>query len=206
MILALDCETSDLYKDDLPENHPSQPWVVSIAAELCGYDGVARDWMHTRIRANGRTVKQGASAVHGVSTSQAARSGVPEIVALGMFCHFVAQASHLVGFGNSFDVKVIKSVLLRANKSRELIERPGLEIVDTMPLCTPICKIAPPIARDDQNYKWPKLDEACAELLGERAREGAHSAWDDMQRAKRIYFELVKRGIVENPAAMSGAA
>lgn len=206
MILFVDTETSDLYKDDLPPNHASQPWVVSIAAELCSYDGVARDWMHTRIRANGRTVKQGASAVHGVSTAQASRTGVPEIVALGIFCHFVAQASHLVGFGNSFDVKVIKSVLLRANKSRDLIERPGLEIVDTMPLCAPLCKIEPAIVRDDQNYKWPKLDEACETLLGEPRREGTHSAWDDMQRAKRIYFELVKRGVVENPAAMSGAA
>lgn len=196
MLLIFDLETSDLLRRDLPLEDPAQPWVVSIGAQLCAMDGAVRDHFHARIRADGRQVRAGAQAVHGVSSRDAARSGVSETVALGMLIGFAAQATYCAGHGiEGFDRKVVESCLIRLGKDTRMWTRPGLQFVDTMLLATPVCRI--PSGRDDGQFKWPSLDEACEAILGEPRREGNHSAYEDCDRARRLFIALRERNVVE---------
>lgn len=193
MILFVDLETSDLLKPRLPLSDPSQPWAVTVAAELCGIDGAPIAFFHDQVRSEGRPVKAGAEAVHGVSSRQAARDGTNEVVILGHLCGLAARALYLVGHSIEFDRKVIESLLIRRGKDTRLWTRPGLQTLCTMKAATAFCQIKSDPPRDDNSYRWPSLDAACLTLLGEPTRQGAHSAWDDMQRAKRLFFALHER-------------
>lgn len=193
-ILFLDIETSDLLKRDRSLSDPSQPWAVSIAAQLV-IDGDDADHFHVHVKAEGRQVRAGAEAVHGISTRSAAKRGVSEVVALGMLCGLAAQAEMVVGHGIDFDRQVIEGCLLRRGKETRLWTRPGLEFVDTMKAATPFCRI--PTDREDGSFKWPSLGEAGTILRSEPPREGAHDAWSDLQRCRRLYDWLADRGAFE---------
>lgn len=196
MILFVDCETSDLLKRNLPLSDPAQPWAVSIAAELTDDAGMTAGHLWTAIRADGRKIREGAEAVHGVSSAMAGRTGASEIAALGLLTDFSKQSNRCVGFGIDFDRRVIEGVLVRRGKDARHWVRPGLEFVDLMQVCTPICKLPPKEPREDGGFKWPSLDEACRIVLGKEPRTGLHNAWEDCQRAKELYFALLQDGAI----------
>lgn len=195
MFLAIDVESSDLLKRTLPLDDAAQPWPVSLAAILCDDDGTEQDFFHTRIRSDGRMIRPGAQAVHGIGSSAAGRHGVSEVAALGMLVGFAAQATRLIGHAIEFDRDVIIATLRRLDKDDRMLVRPGLELVDTMKAAAPVCRI--PSGRDDGQFKWPTLDEACATVLGEAPRTGPHNAYDDALRARRLYLALVARNVLE---------
>lgn len=196
-VLFMDAETSDLLKRDRPLDDSSQPWAVSIAAQLV-IDGAPADFFHVHVKAEGRQVRAGAEAVHGISTRSAAKRGVSEVVALGMLCGLAAQAEMVVGHGIDFDRQVIEGCLLRRGKETRLWTRPGLEFVDTMKAATPFCRIN--ADREDGSFKWPSLSEAGALLLGEEPREGTHDAWQDLLRTCRLFDWLTAHGAFEAAA------
>lgn len=74
--------------------------------------------------------------------------------------------------------------------------RPQLRFIDPMIAATQVCKIVPPEPRSDGSYKWPTLDEAGSILLGEAPRGEHHSAADDIQRTKRLFYDLWRRGLI----------
>lgn len=196
-ILFVDCETSDLLKRDLALDDLSQPWCVSIAAVLA-VPGRPDQEINLPIRAEGRKIRAGAEAVHGVSSREAAKHGVPEVAVLAVLCWLAAQAECVVGHGIGFDRDVVTSVLMRRGKDSRLWTRPGLTFHDTMKLATPFCRI--PSVFDDGGFKWPSLDEACSILLGEPPRAGEHSAKDDLQRTRRLWAWLCDHNAVETAA------
>lgn len=195
MYLFVDCETSGLIKRNLPLDSDQQPWVCSLAAELTDADGNQLACINTAIRANGRRIEAGASAVHGVSSQLAGRTGVSELAALGVLCgreSLASQARYVIGHGISFDRDVITSVLARHGRDATTWVRPGLQFVDTMTTATPFCKIVSD--HDSGGYRWPSLDDAGHILFCDQPREGPHSAWDDIQRTKKLFFYLRQQG------------
>lgn len=201
--LFVDIESSGLLKKNLPLDSAEQPWVVSLAAELCDDTGRQLACINTGIRANGRKITEGARLVHGVSSQLAGRTGISELAALGVLCgreSLASQARFVIGHGLGFDRDVITSVLARNGRDATIWMRPGLQFVDTMTAATPFCKIAS--EHESGGYKWASLDEACEILLEEPPRTGRHSAWDDVQRCKALYFWLRDRGVFE----LEGAA
>lgn len=197
-LLFVDCETSGLFKKNLPMDSDQQPWCVSIAAELTDDKGRQLASINTGIRANGRKITDGAQRVHGVSSALAGRSGVSELAALGVLCgreSLASQARYAIGHGISLDRDVITSVLARNGRDATTWVRPGLTFVDTMTTAAPFCKL--PSDHESGSYKWPSLDEACEILLNEPPRSGHHNAWEDIQRCKLLFFWLRARGALE---------
>lgn len=193
--LVIDCESSDLIRKDVPLGDASQPWAVSVAADLCSDDGQSLAFFHTHIRSEGRAIKEGARAVHGISTRDAGRNGVSEVTAIGMLIGLAAQATVLVAHNVDFDKQLVESLLIRRGKDVRMWTRPGLTSCCTMLAAAPFCKL--PTDHESGSYQWPSLDAACQIILGEKPREGAHSAWDDCQRAKRLFLQLRPRGALE---------
>jgi DNA polymerase-3 subunit epsilon len=202
MFLFVDVETSGLIKKNLPLDDSNQPWVVSLAAQLCDSAGNELAAIRTGIRANGRAIAGEASAVHGISSRMASYSGVAEKSALRLLCgheSLVSQARYVVGHGLQFDKDVITGVILRNGWDASVWTRPGVEFCCTMQAATPFCKLKG--EHDSGSYRWPSLDDACATLLNDPAREGAHDAWDDLQRCKTLFSWLRERGAFELEAA-----
>lgn len=202
MLLFVDCETSGLLKKNLPLEDPNQPWVVSLAAQLCDGTGNELAAIRTGIRANGRAIASDASAVHGISSRKAAYTGVAEKSALRLLCgkeSFVSQARYVVGHGMQFDKAVITSLILRNGWDASVWTRPGVEFCCTMLAAAPFCKLAS--EHESGSYRWPSLDDACRILLGEEPRAGAHDAWDDLRRCRSLFFWLRGRGAFDLEAA-----
>lgn len=202
MYLFIDCETSGLLKKNLPLDDPSQPWVVSLAAQLCDNSGNELAAIRTGIRAGDRKVSDGAKKVHGISSQLASRTGVSELAALGVLCgreSLASQARYVVGHGLDFDRDVINSVLARNGRDAKTWTRPGLQFVDTMTAATPFCKLTS--EHESGSYRWPSLDDACRILLGEEPRAGVHDAWDDLRRCRSLFFWLRERGAFDLEAA-----
>jgi hypothetical protein len=196
--LFVDTETSGLIKRSLPLESPEQPWIVSLAAQLTDDSGRELASINTRIRANGRTIEDGARAVHGVSSALAGRTGVSELAALGVLCgreSFASQARYVIGHGLSFDRDVVTSVLARHGRDATTWTRPGIEFIDTMTAAASFCKIASD--RPDGSYKWPSLSEACELLLNEPPISGPHDAWQDVMSCKLLFFWLRSHGAFE---------
>lgn len=201
-LLFLDSETSGLIKRDLPLESPEQPWLVSIAAQLCDNEGRELAGFRTRIRANGRTIPEAAKAVHGISSRDAGKGGVAEKSALRLLCgheSFVSQARYVVGHGVSFDKDVITGSILRNGWDAGVWTRPGVTFVDTMIAAAPFCKL--PSEHESAGYKWPSLDQACEILLNEPPRVGPHDAWTDLARCKLLFFWLRQHGGFEMESA-----
>lgn len=200
--LFVDTESSGLLKKNLPLDSAEQPWVISLAAELCDDAGNQLACINTGIRANGRRISDDARAVHGVSSALAGRTGVSELAALGVLCgreSLASQARYVIGHGIGSDRDIITSVLARNGRDATTWVRPGLTFIDTMLAATPFCKI--PSGHDGGGYKWPSLDEAAELLLNESVRTGPHVAWDDLQRCRRLFYWLKAHGALDMGSA-----
>ncbi len=195
MILFLSLATSGLIDRKQPLDSPSQPFILSITAELCNAELEPLDHAHLRVRApEGRKVSIGATNVNGITNRQAAVNGINEIAALSVLCGLASQSLQVVGHGIEFDRDVAVGRLMALGKSPRQLTRAGLEWVDTMKTAAHFCKIES--GNEDGNYKWPSLNEACQHILGYEP-EGNRSAWDNLQRAKMIYTALHKQGAFE---------
>lgn len=217
-VVFLDMETSGLYRRDLSIDDPAQPWAVSIAAAACTNDGMIVNHFSFLIKADGRTIKENAQKVHGISARVSSQFGIPEPRALGALTDMLKTAPmdlalRVVTFGD-FDGKVLSSLFARfalsQNKpsnafDRLWLRRPYIEFVNLQhPFCQQACKL-PSELEGSGDFKWPSLDEACEIMLGMAPREGLHDAWEDTLRLKTLYFECVKRGYfaegITSPAA-----
>lgn len=195
MILSIDVETSGLPSKDAVLGSASYPWPVQVGAVLFTFEGQNLAVFHSRIRADGRSISAGAQQVHGISTRQAAKSGVPEILGLSVICNFAAEAKYAVGYNIDFDRKILESSLIRLGKDGSKLMRPGLEAIDLMKASTAFCKL--PSEGAEGGYKWPKLGEALITIRHERPRHGHHNALEDAMAAKRLFLSLHHRGAFE---------
>jgi len=194
MILIFACATSDVLRTDLPLDDPGQPWICEIAAELVDADGNPLASFWSPINSEGRKIKDGAAEVHGITSRDAAKHGVSEIAALGVLIGMANQAKVAVSF-NDHARKVVASILIRNRKSVEKWMRPGLCFPELREAVRAACKI--PSETEDGQYRQPKIDEACSILLSEPSREGPKSAHDDVQRVRRLFFELKRQNLIE---------
>lgn len=195
MILALDVETSGLPLRGMALTDPAYPWPVSIGAVLFDLDGHDQAVFYSRIRAEGRAIGAGAENVHGISSRQAAKTGIPEIVAMSAICHFASQALYLTGFNVSFDRDVLQAAILRLGQDPKRLLRPGLQLVDLMKPSAALCQ--KPGERDSGEYRWPKLSEALGKIRNERPAQWRHDALHDARSAKRLFLSLYHRGVLD---------
>lgn len=195
LALAIDVESSALPAQGMKVGDPAYPWPVSLAAVLFDFTGKDHGRFSTRIRSEGRSVASGAERVHGIGTREAAKTGIAELVALSVVCHFAGQAQYLVGFNVQFDRNILESSLINLGRETQRLIRPGLAVVDLLPASTAFCKINSEHA--DGGYRWPKLSAALEAIRNERPRQGHHDALADACAAKRLFLSLHHRGALD---------
>lgn len=198
-LLFIDFESSDKIRRDRPLDDPSQPWIVSAAADLMTQDGESLSHFSFRIQAEGRAIRPGAEAVHGISTRAAGSIGVSDTLLLATIIGFAKQARRVFSFGMDFDRDLVTSLILRKGKDPRAWTRPGLEFVDLIRASAPFCRL--PSEHESQGWRWPNLDEACETLLKEPRRVGHHGAWPDCQRAYSLFVWLDQHGAFKGETA-----
>lgn len=192
MILFFDTETTGFMQDRLPIDHPNQPYIVQLAAELCDDEGEIIAGF-SLIVDNGVEIPVQASNVHGITTEKAVKFGVNPSFALSAFTHLYQRADRVVAHNIKFDQGVMEAAIARHYSKVMPLRK---ELYCTMEAATPIINLPPTermIAAGFNKPKPPKLEECIRHFFGEDL-DGAHDAMIDVRACRRVYFHLKSMG------------
>jgi len=186
MILFFDTETTGFIAKGKPDNDPSQPHLVQLAAILTDNSGRIVRALVSIVAVN-VPIPQGASDVHGITTEYSSEMGEPLNEVIPLFTSMCHRADVIVAHNISFDKVVINKAL--SDCAIRMLE--PHRFYCTMKESTDICKI--PHTTRARNfgspYKWPKLAEAYKIICGKEL-VGAHDALNDVRATMEIYFRL----------------
>lgn len=187
-ILVYDTETTGFHQDRLPLDHPSQPYIVQLAAQLCEDDGKPVAGFSLIID-NGVEIPARAATVHGITTEKAVEFGVSPTSALGLFAHFHQRADLIIAHNIKFDKAVMETAMTRQQGKEMRIKKP---CYCTMEVATPIVNLPPTermLAAGFDKPKAPKLEE-CIKHFFDEELAGAHDAMIDLAACLRVYLHL----------------
>ena len=192
MILFIDFETTNLADFNKRARDPSQPHIVSLAAEICDDKGETIEDYSAIVKPDGWTIPKEASDVHGITDEIAAEKGIPEIEVAKKLFEMVCATQLLVAFNLQFD-KFIGRIALRRydifDDSKDAWWK-ALPTFCPMRAMTDICCIP---AKTPGKFKFPKLSEAY-EFAFKKKLEGAHGAVADKNAAKELFFWIKSLG------------
>jgi DNA polymerase-3 subunit epsilon len=204
MILFFDTETTGFFKDHLPVDDPSQPYLVQLAAQLCDESGrvFAGFSLIVNPSSDGSPVgiPEAASNVHGITNEIAANIGAPLETVLSMFSHLYRRADLLCAHNVEFDKNIIEAAIARCWGKIRLLSLP---LFCTMKAATPVINLPPTermLAAGFDKPKPPKLTECIRHFFNEDL-DDAHDAMADVVACRRVYFYLKK---METHSARSG--
>ncbi|MFC3705659.1 3'-5' exonuclease [Devosia honganensis] len=191
MILFFDTETTGFVQDRLPVDHPDQPYMVQLAAELTEDDGepVAGFSFIIDPGIGEITIPTKASDVHGITDERAVALGVSAEFALGAFTHLYHRADLVVAHNIRFDRAVIETAISRHYRKIMPLRK---SLFCTMEAATPIVNLPPTermLAAGFNKPKPPKLEE-CIRHFFDEDLEGAHDALIDVRACSRVFFQL----------------
>jgi hypothetical protein len=210
-IIFLDMKTSGLYLRNEPFDSPQQPWAPYIAALQCNDAATVINQFACYIKPDGRMIKGGALAKHGIDHKVASRLGVPEARVLGMLGDMLKVGpfeSHMkiVTYGD-MDNMVLASLFSRfavsVNKpstayDKLWLRRPLTEFIDLQkPFAQLVCKLPSEVEGGD--YRWPTFNEAASIVLDRQLSESPDS-FTDLVTIKDMYFAFAKRGFFSEGA------
>lgn len=204
-ILFYDSETTGLPLWNLPSEHPEQPRVVQLAAELCIEEtGETLRELNMIILPDGWTIPTEASDVHGITTERALAEGVAAHLVIDLFIDMWMDADQRAGHNESFDMRMLRIELMRhATYSGKVMtnglgEIPFADYWKQAPAyCTQggsvkILNLPPTprmVAARRKGPKSPNLGEAYQFFTG-KPLDGAHDAMVDVRAAKAVYFGI----------------
>lgn len=188
MYLILDTETTGVTPTDR---------VVSISWALYDESATRLLLSHDIIYPDGFSIPREASAIHGISTEEARRKGIPIKDALDHLSRDISQHSPIlfVGHNVNFDRPIVLNEYARLGTEAALAKLPTY---CTMKSTVEFCRIP----RFNGGYKWPTLQELHRKLFGV-PHASAHDAQGDVVACARCFFELRQRGLVSAKPAVA---
>ena len=194
-ILFYDTETNGLPLWNQPSEHPGQPHITQLAAELFDADsGRVLAFMDLMIRPEDWTIPPKLEQLTGITTELAARFGHSISRALGTFYAMWSAADLRVAHNESFDARMV-----RIEAIRELGTDHGFHedwkngpVFCTQSNSTAILNLPPTakmVAAGRNHAKSPNLAEAYEFFTGKKL-EGAHNAAVDLAACKAVYFGI----------------
>lgn len=191
MILFFDTETTGFFQDRLPVDHPDQPYIVQLAAQLCEDDGepVAGFSFIVDPGIGAVSIPERAAAVHGITDEIAVRLGMSAEFALSAFTHLYQRADLVCAHNIKFDRGVIEAAISRHYKKVMPLRKP---LFCTMEAATPIINLPPTEKMKAVGFdkpKPPKLEECIRHFFNEDFA-GAHDAMADVTACRRVFLHL----------------
>lgn len=191
MILFFDTETTGFFHDRLPVDHPDQPYIVQLAAQLCDDDGsvIAGFSFVVDPGIGVVSIPDRAAEVHGITDEVAARFGVSSEFALSAFTHLYQRADLVCAHNIKFDRGVIEAAISRHYRKVMPLRKP---LFCTMEAATPIINLPPTERMKAVGFdkpKPPKLEECVRHFFNEDLID-AHDAMADVVACRRVYLHL----------------
>lgn len=197
-ILIYDTETTGLPLFKEPSDHPGQPYITQLAAELCVEEtGEVLGSMNVLIDPRGIwTIPEDVALLTGITTEKAARFGVGPRTALEIFLQLWHEADVRVAHNESFDMRMIRIAMMRdENYKAHADDWKAGSAFCTCVNSTAIVNLPPTEkmkASGKHTPKPPKLTEAYEFFFG-KTLDGAHNAMIDVQGCKEVYYALRNR-------------
>jgi len=194
-ILFFDTETTGLPKKFT--DHPLKwPRLVQIswALQRGGKVFAACD---NKVKPDGFEIPQQATAIHGITTAQAELFGFPLKQAMTRFGKAWRQADLVVCHNWDYDINIVDGEACRLWGKPVFKEKPKF---CTMKAGAGLCK-----GTHAGCSKYPKLTELHRHLVG-CGFKGAHDSSADMYATRRIFNEMVRRGLVDIAGITVGRA
>ena len=191
-VLFFDTETTGFFQDRLPVDHPEQPYIVQLAAQLCQDDGEPIAGF-SFIVDPGVSIPERASAVHGITDERAVQFGVSAEAALSAFTHLYQRSDLVVAHNIKFDRGVIEAAISRHYKKVMPLRK---TLFCTMEAATPIINLPPTERMKAVGFdkpKPPKLEE-CIRHFFDEDFDDAHDAMADVVACRRVYLHLKTLG------------
>lgn len=203
ILLAYDTETTGLPLWNQPSEHPDQPRIVQLAAEL--FDDETGRTLHVInhiIKPEGWTIPADVAAIHGISTDMAMAHGLPMGVILPLFMNLWKRSSVRLAHNESFDMRMVRIEIMRDpgfSPNAADAWKSGAAYC-TQAKSTPILNLPPTpkmLAVERKHAKSANLGEAYQFFTGKKL-EGAHRADVDVAACKAVYYGIrdheAKRG------------
>lgn len=180
LLLFYDTETTGLPLYGEPSSDPRQPHIVSIAASLVDAGNrreVAR--FDAYIRPEGWTIPPETTAIHGITTEQASRIGLPADMVIRTLLALWKLADKRVAHNESFDARIVRIALKRHMDEATADHWKAGAAACSMRLARPLCGL--------EGNKTPTLAEAHRLLCGTELAN-AHNARADVDGCMAVYF------------------
>ena len=191
MYLVFDTETTGLPNNFNAPVSDSNNWprMVQIAWQLHDENGHLLENQDYIIKPDGFDIPFNASRIHGITTKLANEEGRDLTEVLLEFNEVLKKAQFGVGQNVEFDYKIVGAEFFRLQIENTLDSMPQ---ADTMIFGTEFTAI--PSGKEGK-YKSPKLEEIYQKLYGHKFEE-AHNAAADVNATAQVFFELLRRGII----------
>ncbi|WP_412021502.1 hypothetical protein [Burkholderia cepacia] len=194
-ILFYDTETNGLPLWNEPSDHPGQPRITQLAAELFDADsGRTLAFMDLMIRPDGWTIPAELEQLTGITNELAQRFGHSLNAALGTFICMWSEAELRVAHNESFDQRLVRIAAMRTLGVDHGFHEDWKKgaVFCTQTNSTKIINLPPTakmIAAGFKKPKSPNLGEAYEFFTGKKL-EGAHNAAVDLAACKAVYFGI----------------
>lgn len=195
-ILFYDTETNGLPLWNQPSEHPAQPRITQLAAELIDADtGNTLAFMNMMIRPEGWTIPEELEKLTGITNALAARFGHQIDSAIDMFVTMWSEAEIRVAHNESFDARMIRIEAMRCYREDHGLHEDWKNgtVFCTQSNSTSILNLPPTakmVAAGRNHAKSPNLGEAYEFFTGKKL-EGAHNAAVDLAACKAVYFGIL---------------
>lgn len=169
------------------------PHVVQLAWWI---NGVHKSYI---VKPDGWEIPEEATKIHGITTEQALKEGVPFAKIADEYIHDCMVADIIIGHNIYFDSSIIKANILRLgmpNYYNDLVE-PAMD--KSKRICTMMktIKFVDAKFENGRGGKFPRLEELYEKLFDDSFP--AHNAHEDVKATLRCVEELLKIGIIEIP-------
>ena len=193
MFLIFDTETTGL-----PRNYNAPlsdldnwPRMVQIAWQLHDKTGKLLHHDAIIVKPEGYTIPFNAVQIHGITTERALEEGRDIATVLREFANIINRCDYLCGHNIEFDINIIGAEFLRIGLQNFFENK---AIIDTKNDDTTQFSALP--GGRGGKFKWPTLTELYFKLFNANFEE-AHNAAFDVQATARVFFEIIKRGIIK---------
>lgn len=194
-MLTYDFETTGIPIPGQPSNHPAHPKPVSLSAILDDEDGVTRRVFSAIIKPEGWEIderltdekgKPTAFSIHRITNAQAIKYGRPLVDVVADFIDMIMLTETMSAFNSHFDEKLFKI-------SCHLIGSVGDNFRAVMETKQAICTMDA-AANHLIGKQRISLKNAYFEMFHETTQDGAHGSLEDATAARRVFYELKRRG------------
>lgn len=185
LINFYDYETTGFPDWKEPSDGPTQPHAVSLGIRVVGFHSrKLYHQVHMIARPDGWEIGREAADIHGISTEEAQRIGIPEKHLFETLLHYARLADLNCAYGKTFDERITRIGLLRFGFGQEVADEfKAMSHHCGMQACRGL------VGALDKNgkKKAPTLTEAYTHFFGQPF-EGAHGAFADTTALERVYF------------------